>query len=212
MKEAAPVQGPLPGARTSTPQEDCTIKSAHSSEDRSGADASNSSSERNYSATGDAGALLKSSSRSPNADKACQTLPRSKGETTSSRADNQVPFCNNATQPQPCPQTHSGQAHLDPQELCAGFAQGKGSRQVRGKGVRSRGDGLGGGVSETWSATRQHYTWVTQHISCSDCPAAWRHPLRMLQTADPTDSVLGWFSSFSLLLVQQLHVLIGHVG
>ena len=196
LKEAAPVQGLLPGARTSTPQEDCTIKSAHSSEDHSGADASNSSSERNCGATGDAGTLLKSSSHSLNADKACQTLPHSKGETSSSRADNQVPFCNNAMQPQPCPQTHSKQAHLDPQELRTGFAQGKGSRQVGGKGLRSRGDGLEGGVSETWSATRQHYTWVTQHISCSGCPSAWRHPLRMLQTADPTDSVLGGFSSF----------------
>lgn len=194
------LQGLLPGARTSSPREDCTIKSACSGENHSGTGQSSGLSERSCGAEGDAAAQLKSSSHSPNSDEACQILPSSKEETSNGRADNQVPFDNKASPPQPIPQTQSRQMHMDPKELHAHFSKGSG-KQVRGKGARRRGDGLGGGIAETWSATRQHYTWVTQHISCSDCPAAWRHPLRMLQLVDPTDSMLGWCFSHFLCLV-----------
>ncbi|KAL8609668.1 hypothetical protein ACOMHN_049748 [Nucella lapillus] len=42
-----------------------------------------------------------------------------------------------------------------------------------------------------WSGgSRQHYSWVTQHVSCNGCPPAWRHPLRLLQHTDPASSIL----------------------
>ncbi|XP_076454102.1 uncharacterized protein LOC143289122 isoform X1 [Babylonia areolata] len=57
-------------------------------------------------------------------------------------------------------------------------------------GSQDRHSGGGGEGGESWSGSRHHYTWVTQHISCNSCPPTWRHPLRLLQQVDPTDSVL----------------------
>ena len=70
----------------------------------------------------------------------------------------------------------------------SGTAITAGSQAITDKADGQR---QGRGVQGLWSATQRHYTWVTQHISCSSCPAAWLHPLRLLQQTDPSDCVLG---------------------
>ncbi|XP_064615401.1 uncharacterized protein C5orf34 homolog [Liolophura sinensis] len=39
----------------------------------------------------------------------------------------------------------------------------------------------GGASGENQSKCRQYYCWVTQHVSCSDCPRYWEHPARLVQ-------------------------------
>ncbi|XP_025078550.1 uncharacterized protein LOC112554763 isoform X5 [Pomacea canaliculata] len=54
-------------------------------------------------------------------------------------------------------------------------------------GFTSRDDGPGLVQGDLTSAAKHQYMWVTQHLSCSDCPPAWRHPLKLLQQKDPCD-------------------------
>lgn len=54
--------------------------------------------------------------------------------------------------------------------------------------------------NKAYSAKQEHYTWVTQHMSCNDCPATWRHPLKLLQQAEHLESVTA-ISMIFLLIV-----------
>ncbi|XP_070213066.1 uncharacterized protein C5orf34-like [Littorina saxatilis] len=172
-----------PDLRSSTPRANKTLKANLEGEQGPDGNNLNNSGETNSAHVELRTTQEKETMHSASADRSCQILPDIKDTTDNSNCVNKgVSGCRKSTIHQDCME-HTG---TDAAGLCGQDCESKAGHR-RGRVVMGGG---GRGARDSWSASRQHYTWVTQHISCSDCPRPWRHPLRMLQQVDPTDSVL----------------------